>query len=169
MYCGNANLMKLSSQCCCIMHKFYHQLLAESPWCLTFPVKTSFDLLSLRTGKTTSRYIWMSEFTSEKRSFILFLHIFGLLWEKNKFVFLSCILLLRKTHFFTPISNFSCLIFPPFHHSVPTSFFFSSVTAAGVDSMTSPFPIGLGGMGSTFLTATVAASSSKEPEVEELL
>lgn len=35
--------------------------------------------------------------------------------------------------------------------------------------MTIPFPIGLGRMGSTFLTATAAASSSTEPEVEELL
>lgn len=147
MYCGNANLMKLSSQCCCIMHKFYHQLLAESPWCLTFPVKTSFDLLSLRTGKTTSRYIWMSEFTSEKRSFILFLHIFGLLWKKNKFVFLSCILLLWKTHFFTPISNFSCLIFPPFHHSVPTSFFFISDSCRSrFDDVPLPYWFGRNGL-----------------------
>lgn len=96
-----------------------------------------------------STYRWA--FVSEKQLCFPFLHSSAV----------------ENSLFFTPISHFSCLIFPPFHHSVPTSFF-SSVTAA-VDSMTSPFPIGLGGMGSTFLTATVAAGSSKEPEVEELL
>lgn len=39
--------------------------------------------------------------------------------------------------------------------------------------MTSTFPIGLGGIGSTFLTATVAASYRKDaevkPEIKELL
>lgn len=62
--------------------------------------------------------------------------------------------------------------FPPFPPQRP-NIIFSSRTDAGVDSMTSTFPIGLGGVGSTFLTATVAANYRKyaevKPEMEDLL
>lgn len=97
-----------------------------------------------------STYLWA--FVREKQVCFPFLHSSA---EENSLFY---------AHFQLFLFNLST-----FPSQCPNLIFFSSVTAAGVDSMTSPFPIGLGGMGSTFLTATVAASSSKEPEVEELL
>lgn len=132
MCTGHASLIKFLSHSYCIMHNIYHQLLSKSPRCLS---RHSSCITEPQNREDKVKISLIGEDLHCKTDGFVCLFVpntFGLVLR------LKVILYCEKVLFFPHSPHF----FPPLSHTVLLggNLIYSSMTAAGADSMTSPPP-----------------------------